>query len=83
MLKVSFVFHIVDCGNLPDPANGQITLTGTVIGSMATYSCDRGYLPSSDPILRCQDDGDWSGFPLCLSMLESNCQCLKLVLYSI
>ena len=54
--------------DLRDPANGQITLNETVYGSMANYSCDNGFLPIGDPILRCQDDGEWSGSPECLSM---------------
>ena len=61
-------FNLVVCRELPDPANGQITHNRIGCVSMANYSCDSGFLPIGDPIIRCQDDGEWSGSPECLSM---------------
>ena len=59
------ILNLVDCGPLPSPANGNITLTGTLIGSTATYTCDSGYERVGSYTLVCQDDGTWSGSPLC------------------
>ena len=30
-------------GGLSDPLNGMVSLTGTVLGSTATYTCNAGY----------------------------------------
>ena len=56
---------VVDCGPLPSPDNGNITKTGTLIGSTATYTCDSGYERVDSDILVCRGDGTWSGSPLC------------------
>ena len=59
----------MDCGNLDDPFNGQVTLTGTSFGSTATYECDSGFTLVGNEERTCQDDGDWSGSdPTCVGM---------------
>ena len=67
----SFFSTAVDCGNLTDPANGEVSHTaGTTFGETATYSCDTGYNPVGDSTSTCQADGEWSGSaPTCQSML--------------
>ena len=65
MINNSIIFNSVDCGPLSSPDNGNITLTGTLIGSTATYTCDSGYERVGSDILVCRDDGTWSGSPLC------------------
>ena len=64
----------MDCGNLTDPANGQVALTaGTTFGENATYSCDTGYNLVGDSTLSCQATGEWSGSaPTCQGILLSN-----------
>ena len=60
----------VDCGNLNDPSNGQVTLTGTTVGSLATYQCNSGFSLVGNMERTCQDDGSWSGTdPICDGML--------------
>ena len=45
------------------PPNGVISYTsGTLLGSMATYTCDPGYdLIGGDALRTCSSDGDWNG----------------------
>ena len=52
---------VINCGDLSDPSNGQVTLTGTTFGSTATYECDSGSILVGSLERTCQDDGNWSG----------------------
>ena len=56
----------MDCGHLSDPANGKVTSTGTMLGSIAAYSCNSGYGKLSESPIICQDNGNWSGIATCL-----------------
>ena len=61
---------VVDCNALPDPTNGQVSITGTTFGETATYSCNTGYNLVGDNTRTCQADGMWSGSePTCQSMM--------------
>ena len=51
----------VDCGDLTDPDNGAVSLSGTTYNSVATYSCDSGYVLMGDDMRTCLDTGVWSG----------------------
>jgi hypothetical protein len=54
----------VDCGQLPDIANGVIQYPNdtTHVGSGAVYSCNVNYrLEGSSPIRTCGENGKWSG----------------------
>ena len=51
----------MDCGDLDDPENGEVSLTGTILGSEATYSCNRGYVLVGESKRVCQSNGEWSG----------------------
>ena len=52
---------IVDgCGPLPPPENGNVDASITTIGSVATYSCNNGFLISGISQRICQTDGFWS-----------------------
>ena len=52
----------MDCGNLTDPTNGQVTHTsGTTFGQTATYSCNTGYNLVENNTRTCQTTGVWSG----------------------
>ena len=68
----------MDCGPLSEPANGMVISTGTLLGSIAAYSCDTGYGKLSDSPIICQDNGNWSGIATCLgrskSMVSFCCQ---------
>ena len=60
----------MDCGSLPDPANGQVDHTaGTSLGQTAIYSCNTGYNLVGDSTRTCQATGNWSGSaPTCQGM---------------
>ena len=64
---------VVDCGDLTDPANGQVDLTsGTTFGQTATYSCNTGYNLVGDSTRTCQATGVWSGSaPTCQGVYVS------------
>lgn len=58
----------VDCGDLENPENGVVSLTGTTFTSVATYSCNFGFFfVGGDEVRTCQSNGTWSGTqPTCL-----------------
>ena len=61
----------MDCGDLDEPENGEVSLTGTTLGSKATYSCDDGYVLEGESRRDCQSNGKWSGkAPTCERMLH-------------
>ena len=67
---VHLFLTVVDCGSLGDPSNGQVTLTGTTVGSTATYECNSGFTLVGNQGRTCQEDGSWSGAdPTCDGML--------------
>ena len=51
----------MDCGDLQDPSNGTVTLTGTTLGSMATYECDDGFILMGLSQRTCNNSGEWNG----------------------
>ncbi|XP_064394225.1 uncharacterized protein LOC135341566 isoform X3 [Halichondria panicea] len=58
---------LVDCGNLRDPDNGQVSLSGTDFGSRARYRCFSGYTLQGETSRLCEDDGFWTGeAPICV-----------------
>ena len=67
------ILTVVDCGNLTNPASGQVSHTaGTTFRQAATYSCNPGYNLLGDSTRMCQAIGVWSGsIPTCLSMLQT------------
>ena len=69
--NIFLILTAVDCGNLTDPANGQVTHTaGTTYGQTATYSCDTGYILVGNRTRTCEATGNWSGSaPTCQGIL--------------
>ena len=63
MYQVTFLsLTAVDCGSLPDPANGQFDHTaGTALGQTTNYRCNTGYNLVGDITRTCQSSGNWSG----------------------
>ena len=73
----------VDCGNLANPTNGRVDLTGTIVDSTATYSCDDRFRLQGQSTRTCQDDGQWSGSaPTCERKLGVANLCIHAVLIS-
>ena len=61
-LLTTFICLAVNCGNLPDPANGNVTtLGGTTFESLAVYRCNEGYVLSYPAGRTCLSSGLWSG----------------------
>lgn len=61
-----FIFAAVECEQLEDPDNGNVVLSGTTLGSLATYSCIEGYELNGEEQRTCQMDRTWSGVePTC------------------
>jgi len=50
-----FTHAVVDCGDLPDPPNGQVADPQTIFGSDATYSCNLGYTLVGISVRTCQE----------------------------
>ena len=62
----------MDCGPLPNPANGQVSHSaGTTFGQTATYRCNHaGYNLVGDSTRTCQANREWSGSaPTCQGAL--------------
>ncbi|XP_019850306.1 PREDICTED: sushi, von Willebrand factor type A, EGF and pentraxin domain-containing protein 1-like isoform X2 [Amphimedon queenslandica] len=56
----------VSCVKLSNPANGNVQQTGTVLGSRATYSCNKGFVLVGIEKRVCSRNGKWSGeAPIC------------------
>ena len=56
----------IECEDLDDPRNGNVILTGTTVGSTATYVCDDGFVLIGNQLRRCMSNGLWSGEePIC------------------
>jgi len=62
----------VGCVNLPNPRFGRVDLTGTTVGSTATYTCLPGYTLVGTSTRTCQSSGQWSGVaPVCIRKEQS------------
>jgi hypothetical protein len=62
--------EVIDCGSLISPANGTVDLSeGSLLGAMATYSCDPSFTPIGMSSRVCQEDETWSGeAPTCIAI---------------
>lgn len=70
----------VDCGGLPNIANGLVVLSGTTSGSTAGYSCNVGYRLSGVRIRVCLGTGQWSDSePVCRCESTTTSNCLFLI----
>ena len=58
----TFLSLCLDCGNLDEPTDGAVTMSNmNVYNSVATYSCNTGYMLIGATQRTCQADGSWSG----------------------
>ena len=49
------------CGPPPDVENAYLSgITGNVVHSVATYTCEEGYLPNGKMELKCNTDVQWT-----------------------
>ena len=63
------LFNAVDtCPSLSNPENGLVNVSGEVLGSTATYTCNNGYVLSGADLRFCLLGGVWSeNDPTCIS----------------
>ena len=54
----------LDCSTPSDPEYGVFNVTSTVFGSVATLTCDPGYVPTR-AFTTCGDNGSWKDSPTC------------------
>lgn len=61
------LFSAVDCGFLVPPIFGNVRTTlGSVFTSVATYTCNEGYMLVGSATRTCQETAEWTGeIPLC------------------
>ena len=72
---------------LSSPVNGEVSVTGQMIGDTATYTCNSGFefldrTPGSD-VRTCQSDGTWSGDEQQCACKHKQCNFLSTVLYKL
>ena len=62
VVVLTYVLNIsvVDCLNLTSPSNGQVSHRTTTFGSVATYTCEDGYMLMGFPMRECLSNGNWS-----------------------
>lgn len=66
------VYAVVDCGSLPNPPNGTVSLSSTLFGSMAEYQCNRDSILVGSRVRECTATGEWSPTePACEGTLTS------------
>ena len=54
---------VIDCGGLEPPDNGAVDVSeGSLLGAMATYSCDPSFTLVGMDSRQCEEDG-WTGEP--------------------
>ena len=70
-MSLTFIYLCISsaiCEDLTDPTSGTVSINDTsrLPGTLATYTCNAGYLLSGAPQRICQDSGMWSGAaPVC------------------
>ena len=72
-ITIPIIMHInvADCGNLTNPENGMVRVSGTAEGDTAEYSCTEGYELNETGTRICGSNGTWSGEePVCISKLS-------------
>lgn len=60
-LCCSFSIAAVRCRRLNNPSDGSVSLSGTTVGSTATYSCNDGFTLQGQSTRTCQSNSQWSG----------------------
>ena len=54
------LYIAIDCGQLQELEYGRVTITGTTTGSVATYSCNKGFKLIGTVNRICLASGQWS-----------------------
>lgn len=62
----------INCGELDGPRFGRVSFDNTLLGALATYSCDNGFILEGNRLRMCGSDGLWAGDPPMCSGEELN-----------
>ena len=78
MIIESISLAIINCSTPSNQPNGVVTVSGTLLGSIAQYNCNDGYVLVGDATRTCENTGHWSGTePVCnrkySQLLQSFC----------
>ena len=73
LMNQSKLFSPAECTDLNDPDFGRVSVTGLVLGSVATYMCNSGYTLVGNMTRDCvqlnSNTADWSDkAPVCTRM---------------
>ena len=58
---IALIYTVIICGALSGPVSGQLTLTATSAGGIATYNCSEGHILVGNGERMCQCNSQWSG----------------------
>ncbi len=78
-----FTCNLVDCGSLPNPSNGSVSLSGTTYQSTATTTCNIGWTVQGTNPRTCQANGQWSSTPTTCYRPPGNLGCVCDRTYSV
>jgi hypothetical protein len=59
--QVAGVLCNTECTRLTAPADGHLFISGSMVGSVAEFSCKKGYMLVGSSSRACQKNGQWSG----------------------
>ena len=83
VIHITYVHTASQCPDLQNPNNGRVIISGTTIGSVASYICDDGYVIDGLNTRICQDQQTWSGSePQCRSKQSMTLSFVQFCIYS-
>jgi len=70
LMQILFMYFIIEpCGNPTSIKNGEVTVSGRIPRSNATYFCDNNYQLIGNPTVICHSNSHWIGkVPKCKRM---------------
>ena len=55
------IYTGINCGGLPDPVNGKVRISSSMLGGIALYTCSPGYDVVGEVRRECLCNSTWSG----------------------
>ena len=75
---ISLNCAVIICPELPDPANGIVTVMMRTVNSRAIYSCNAQFGVSGSRVRTCRENGNWDGEePMCIFVPSIVCSDLE------
>lgn len=66
----------IKCGALASITNGKVVVNGNGVGSVAVYTCDRGFQLVGKGRRICLSSGEWSSSEPSCSKSKLSCGCI-------